>query len=99
MQVDALVRSLHSPGPRFARQGDRERASSTVPFSCAIGGEPAVGNSWPGYTVKITAITDPGNDVPGSNDIATSHGRGAEAVAVSRRPGPMRPYTISWSVS
>jgi hypothetical protein len=42
--------------------------SSTNPFTWAIGGENAVGNSWLGHTVVITVTIDPGNVVPESNE-------------------------------
>jgi hypothetical protein len=41
---------------------------STAPFTWAIGGEPSIGNSWLGHTVKITVTIDPGNDVPETNE-------------------------------
>lgn len=42
--------------------------TSASPFTWAIGGEPASGNSWVGHTVQITVTIDPGDDVPESNE-------------------------------
>jgi hypothetical protein len=42
--------------------------SSTNPFTWAIGGEPSVGNAWLGRTVVITAVIDPGNQIPETNE-------------------------------